>query len=387
MREDLAQRMQESQERKDEGAFSFGTIFDKSKFPEGLEEWRPKKGEHIIDIIPFIAGSQHPHVQEGSFCYNIDVWVYERVGVNNDAFVVPSRNFKKPDPIAEYISSHNLDKVQYNRVRPKRKCIYLVWVHDTPEEERKGAQIWYVPHFFFEDKIDELSKIPRGGGVVNFACIDDKDGKQIAFNIKADGSFTDDTGKQRDSINYVGHQFLQRQGPIPDWVLDQVDHLKLDELIKMHPTYEEIYESFYAKKISNQNDQPSIPSGSSPQPAEASVPPAAAGSVPPVSEATKTCPAGGTFGQDLNRLAECRQCNHWDDCSDENQRAKFADRREGPPPSEGLASPAAGQTQPPSSPVADEEPPKEAPAVGAEVAAASTPTTTVKVRRRRRKVG
>ena len=65
---DLMKRHQEQVDNKDSGS-SFATIFDNEKIPKGREFWKCGKGEHLIDIIPFFSGSQHPRVKEGELAY------------------------------------------------------------------------------------------------------------------------------------------------------------------------------------------------------------------------------------------------------------------------------------------------------------------------------
>jgi len=59
-KDDLDARHKESAERKDETVF--GSIFDMEKLrgffaPRPVYFWRPEKGDHELDIIPFFAGT------------------------------------------------------------------------------------------------------------------------------------------------------------------------------------------------------------------------------------------------------------------------------------------------------------------------------------------
>jgi hypothetical protein len=240
---DLMQRHQEQIDSKDSGT-KYPTIFDEEKIPEGIEFWRCKPGEHLIDIIPFFAGSQHHKVKEGKVAYVVDLWVHTGVGPMNLPFPCTSKNFQETDPICEYVAQNRLSTDEWKRVSPKRRTAYLVWVHDSPEEEKKGVQIWEVSHFYFEEKIDEIAKSPRGGGAVTFSDVDS--GKSIAFTVKKIGTYKDARGTDRDSIGYLGHRFVDRDiEAIPERILAQ--SFPLDEIIKMKPDYDKMSEAFFGK--------------------------------------------------------------------------------------------------------------------------------------------
>jgi len=248
-KQDLMKRHQEQVDSKDSGT-KYPTIFDDEKIPKGIEFWRCKPGEHLIDIIPFFAGSQHPKVKEGELAYVVDLWVHVGVGAMNIPYPCTNRNFKETDPICEYISQNRLPTEDWKRISPKRRTAYLVWVHDSPEEEKKGLQIWEVAHFYFEEKIDEIAKSPRGGGAVAFSDIES--GKSIAFTVKKVGTYKDAKGTDRDSIGYLGHRFVDRDiDVIPERILEQ--SFSLDEVIKMKPDYDEMAEAFHGK---NRNSEP-----------------------------------------------------------------------------------------------------------------------------------
>jgi len=242
-KQDLMKRHQEQVDSKDSGT-KYPTIFDEDQIPKGIEFWRCKPGEHLIDIIPFFAGTQHPKVREGELAYVVDLWVHVGVGPMNVPYPCTTKNFKETDPICEYVSQNRLSTEEWKRVSPKRRTAYLVWVHDSPEEEKKGLQIWEVAHFYFEEKIDEIAKSPRGGGAVAFSDIES--GKSIAFTVKKVGTYKDAKGVDRDSIGYLGHRFVDRDiDVIPERILAQ--SFSLDEVIKMKPDYDEMSEAFFGK--------------------------------------------------------------------------------------------------------------------------------------------
>lgn len=243
-KEKLASHHQEQVNTRDSGT-EYPSIIDKTKLPEGRTIWKPKAGEYLIDIIPFFAGSQHPKVSEGDLSYVIDLWVHQGVGPLNTPYVCQTKTFHENDPICEYIASKRIPTDEWKKISAKRRTLYLVWVHDEDrKEEKKGIQIWDVAHFFFEAKVDEIAKSPRGGGAISFSDVDN--GKSIAFTIRKSGTYTDAGGQQRDSLEYLGHRFIDREKPIPEKILEQT--FALDEVIVMHPDDEEVSDAFYGRK-------------------------------------------------------------------------------------------------------------------------------------------
>ena len=329
MRQDLQRRTQESIDR-GEDMPEYGTIFIRDKIPEGMGFWRPDIADHLIDIIPFVAGEQHPRVPEGRMAFNIDVWIHQNIGPMYDQFVCPQRMFKQPDPICNYMRGKRLPEEEWKAIAPKRRTAYLVWVHDTPEEEEKGIQIWEVAFWNFEKNVDEIAKSPKGGAPVPFSDYDD--GKSIAFSIKKSGTFKDSSGKERDSMDFVGHRFVDRDEPVPDTILDQ--SFSLGECITIHPSFDVMEEAFTGQKGSPEEKETPAPeappaSNDDDTPSETSSPSTEETTTSSeVPEADFECPGGGTPGLDIEKLLECAKCPHYDPCSD------LADSAGAPPPAE-----------------------------------------------------
>jgi hypothetical protein len=82
-----------------------------------------------------------------------------------------------------------------------------------------------------EEKIEEIAKLPKGGGFVNFS--DPDTGKSLAWTRKGSGMT---------NTQYLGHRLIEREEPIPDKILDMT--FPLDSIINMHPEYAEIEKEF-----------------------------------------------------------------------------------------------------------------------------------------------
>lgn len=215
------------------------SLIDYSKLPEGVGLWYPKEGDHFIDIIPFVVGSNMPldrqtgeiTANKGEIDYLVDVDVHSRIGSNSIDYVCPKQNFGKRCPICAYLRNEGAGNEEiWRKYKTTRRTLYLVWVHDTPEEEAKGIQIWNVAHFFMENKLQPLATLPRGGGYKMYSH--PVEGSNIAFTIKKKGM---------GNIEYLGHALYDRERPIPKSILEKT--FPLDEVIKMHPSYDEIQQT------------------------------------------------------------------------------------------------------------------------------------------------
>jgi len=213
----------------------FPTIYLKSNIPPGVNFFRDKEGSHIIDILPWEVGTNMPLDETGSpvtdkgdFDYVLDLAVHQNVGKGGVPFVCPYVNFNKPCPICEYLNGpEKLPKDQWSKIRAKRRSIYLIWNRTSPEEEKKGVQIYDVAYFFMEEKLKEIATLPKGGGKIFFS--DPDEGKSVCWTRKGTGI---------ENTQYIGHRFLDRESGIPDSILEKT--FSLDSVINMHPTYEEI---------------------------------------------------------------------------------------------------------------------------------------------------
>lgn len=252
---ELQKEYEESYASKDDRGFALGSVFNMDLVKElNINIWRPDIGEHVIDVIPFYAGRQHPNKSEGVLTYKVDFWAHQRIGSMNDFFICTASTWKIPDPICVYMKANYIeDKKQYSAIKASRRCAYLIWCHDNQEQIDKGIQIFEVAHFFFEKKVAEIAKKPRGGGFTDWTHYDH--GNHVYWSIGKTGSYEDAQGTKRDSIEYTAFQLLQRETPsIPDFILEQ--SFALDEIIKMHPTDEEVRLSFFGTSSSPDKDEP-----------------------------------------------------------------------------------------------------------------------------------
>jgi hypothetical protein len=231
-KEEMTKRTEESQKRQGgSGKWDDFLVpdFDGDKFVA-------TEGDHLIDIVPYLAGTQDPKLDEGKRAYMVDVYVHQKVGVNEDSILCPSSNYRGKEyscPICEYQAKMRQSKQfsddDIKELKPKRRVLYNVICYDNTEQEAKGVQVWEASYHLTENEILAIARNRRGGGHVPFA--DPDEGKSISFFREGKGA----------STRYKGYQFVEREEPISDEDLDAA--YCLDELLDVK-NYEEINEIF-----------------------------------------------------------------------------------------------------------------------------------------------
>jgi hypothetical protein len=348
-KQDLYDETKHSYETKDD-LFMYQSVFrDDIERPP---EWRAKEGEHIKDIIPFKAGkmitkSRLQNKKEGNIVYKMELFVHPRVGPNRADLVCMAQTFGQPCPICElrnllFDKEKLSDREQkiLDSNRPIRRVAYNTWNHNSKEEEDKGIQLWVIAHFFFENHVAELSKLPKGGGFMSWTH--PKDGKSVMFKRKGTGAT---------NTSYIGHKFIDRDGPIPLEILQKA--VTLDDVINW-PSYKVTFEMFFQMPYEKQpvtlsllvgipdkkdeepddfgeaateetteeptteepkkEEKPSLDLGGSDEEEEEKT------EAKTEASGDNPCPAGYVFGRDLEKYPECNGCPKWDDCADESDR-------------------------------------------------------------------
>lgn len=274
----LAKRHKQQLANKDQkGVSKRDTLFDHKGIPEGMPIWYAKEGSHIIDIIPFVAGPDMPLArdttdvvtEEGEFDYLLDIEVHRNIGEMRKDYVCPRINFGLPCPICSYMDANRLETEDWKKVKTSRRVIYFVWVHDTPEEEAKGLQLWHVSHFYMEAKLDALVKLPQGGGVRQFSHPDH--GYNIAFEVQKEG---------KTKLNYVGHALYNRDRPIPRKLLNMA--FPITQAINLKVDYDEMEKAFFGTLRSLKSAPENSTAGDNyrPNPEEDDIPLNVGGSAP-----------------------------------------------------------------------------------------------------------
>ncbi len=329
----LGQSLQTSFEKKDDSG-RFRDIF-RSDTKYEIQKWKCTEGTHKIDIIPFLAGEDHPYVKIGKLALGkpthlIDHWVHMKVGPTEDQVVCPLRTLGTPCPICEHQqrlrTSDDPNDDEIDTLNPKHRVVYNIWCHDTQKEEQKGIQIWDASHFLMENEVIGLANRDKEelGKVIDFPDVDT--GKTIKWKREGSGAF---------NTKYKYHEFLERK-PIPDNLVEAA--IPLDQIVQLH-NYEEIEQMFFAGREEVPVEETT---GSYVQ--EEGTDSTGTEETASTEETTSTeetstfdpacedasagtqdleCPVdGGTFGVDLDQYKHCDKCDVVDDCDNENRRLK-----------------------------------------------------------------
>lgn len=332
MDEQLTERVQDSY---DVRKMAFGSYFH--DFPEGVDRWRgDEKGSHLVDIIPWPATEYYPTKQyprvherlrrgENSFVYVLDVWAHRNIGANEEQVVCLARNYDEPCPACEYQRELRNDPQatdeEVKALQPKRRCVYLVHVHDSQKEYDKGLQIFETAHWFMERHLSELAKTPgRGGeegGWKNFASPRAGVGKSVRWTVEIG---TDEHGKK--TMQFFGHAFEDRDYDVPDEILEQV--LSLDEYLAI-PTYEEFEDMLFGRQETTGEETPTAEPAKETR--ERKREPARA-------DGENPCPEGLRFGVDVDTTDFCKSdCPEeiWKACGVEYDRLQEESKKEPEP--------------------------------------------------------
>jgi len=222
---DLQKRTQESFAKKDSSG-KYGDYLKETTVPK----WSAKDGDHIIDIIPFIVGENHPTLAPDTIAYNIDVFAHRNIGATEDMVICLARTIGKPCPICEYqnkLRKVTEDEDEIKKFSPTRRCLYNIVCLDSDKDEKMGIQLWEVSHYLSEANIMAIARDKRTGAWIPFA--DPDEGMSVAFTKSGKGI----------STKYAGYEFVERDYEISDEILDSA--VTLDEILDFKE-YDEIKE-------------------------------------------------------------------------------------------------------------------------------------------------
>ena len=281
------------------------------------------EGSHVVDLVPYICGDNNPYTQAGNPDYVLDIYVHYDVGPTGAAFICLARTFgdNQRCPICEKQQAMKREDTftdkEIKALDAKRRTFYNVIEYDNNNNPSE-FKILDMAHWNLERHLAVISCDPRGEGQIIFS--DPVNGKQVCF-VR--------TGMGQTNTNYSGHRLLDRNYTLGDNIVQEAPCL--DELIEI-PTFEEMLEAVNAMDDMNDETQPQGDEDDIPMsPGERTRPtPEGGRACAPVPMGKKTdpekvCPHGGEFGFDNGQLANCDDCDNWDDCSLE---ADFIDNQD-----------------------------------------------------------
>jgi len=214
--------------------------------------WKCSEGDHILDIIPYVAGANDPMVKKGEETYVLEVFIHQGIGVDDSSKICLAQTFGAKCPICEKrkeLQRNGADDDIIKRLTPSRypRSIYNIVCYDSVKEEDKGVQVWHTSNYLMESTLLELAKKPVRAGSKNkvdsfITFADPDDGKSVVFKRKG----------TVENTRFVGHRFEDRDYVIDEELMEQA--YCLDELILI-PTYEEL-EEWFADVGEEEEDEP-----------------------------------------------------------------------------------------------------------------------------------
>lgn len=331
-REQLRNRTKQNVKTKDNARSD--RILDLSKAGDA-SFFTPEEGKNLIDILPFTVKSKHhpQGLKPGDEDYVLDIWIHSFVGAGNGSVLCLKKTFGKPCPICEEQAvlrkSDDAEDDAVKALNPKRKCIYNVV--DLNNED-KGIQLFEVSHFLFEKEL--LEKVEGDDEFITFADLEE--GRSIEFRAKKEkfGQF--------DFLKYKDFTFKKRSGYEED-VLEQT--FPLDELLII-PTYDKVKALFYGsgeeegqEDESEEKEEPKKKtlsrkpaSGEKEKEEEPKKKTLTRGKTAgsenkkEKEETNSECPNGHSFGKDCDEHKDCKDCDAWESCANEQERMNAVEK-------------------------------------------------------------
>ena len=328
-RKHLKERTQQNFENRDKGTGK--GVLDLSKAGERRPSFfQPKDGEfYTIDIIPFIPKTNKiPGFQPGYDEYALDYWRHSGVGPGEESFVCLAKTFRKPCPICEeqeMLRKSGATKEEIDSLTAKRRMVYNII---DLESKDQAIQLWEISYHLFEKALIAAAQVGKHE-VIAFSDLEE--GKTIKFTAKKKSlggyGFTETTG--------IG--FIDR-APYAESILDEA--YPLDDMLIV-PTYEQVRNALHGlgepeaeepaeekparrQRAVPAEEAPARPVQPPPAPSKQEAVPTARRERPVRQEAAPAgkCPYGHQFGTDCDAKDDCPDCDIWEACCDEQEKAQ-----------------------------------------------------------------
>lgn len=318
-REQILKRTEESLAQRDYGS---NTKYLAPDVPFQLWSWAVTKDgdrDHMIDIIPWLAGNKFPLpvdrkglICKGDLVYVMRVQAHRNIGASKSWVVCPTRNYELLCPICEYIEEEvrkGRPWMEFTSINVKQRCAYYIVCYDSADQEKKGLQILEAAYEYTEKEFKPLAKKVRTNETIAFP--DPDNGKSISFRIGNDERKTP-SGFKLEDRDYV----------IDDNLLRLANKHPLDEYLVVK-SYDEIKKIFYGADILiPQTILPKVDDDSD-NPANYDVPEL---NKKEDKEDTE-CPVGNAYGSDNGKLEECTNCVVFDGCASEYEKIETLRRK------------------------------------------------------------
>ena len=204
----------ESREHRSKAGGMGKIIFDKSVLEEfQITEFQPTAGDRFIEILPISFDTNIPYFRE--------TCVHFAVGFAQDQFICPHRFLGQRCYRCEVqqklfrVNKSVTDEIK--RLYPSDRIVYLLWERTKElleeEEPNYALQIWNAPKKKVHSKIQNLTRDKLKRTTLDISDVTTDEGRTIGMTIERQGDFPD----------YGGFELHQRQEPIPEEILEQLE--------------------------------------------------------------------------------------------------------------------------------------------------------------------
>jgi len=216
------------------------------KLPDGVQLFKPKVGQILIDILPFVAGKGNPWAQEGAIHWERTYFAHRGLGANSESFLCPRANAKKPCPVCEHRQrlrerGDEQDEQAIKDLADKQRQLFNVIDLKNPD---KGIQLWDMSYHCFGRALD-----------ARLRNSDDQDGWEQFFFLE--GGLSLRVGLAEKSMG--GFSFLDVESidfkprkDYPESILDET--YCLDDLLIL-PGYDELKTTFLEIRSDRSDDK------------------------------------------------------------------------------------------------------------------------------------
>lgn len=373
MKEDLQNRQNTESGQYSRRSSIFKRDIDAVKF------FKCKEGDNLIDIIPYKTGEHDPLSPAGKWSYALRIFIHSQASQTGEDIICleqtfPGKKYKCP-VCAEYrkrfakgASDEELKPFKY---AAWPRVLYNIVDRKNPSA---GVQVFNSSSYLFQQYLDVISRKvnTKKGALESFIPFADPDeGRSIAFDRQGMDSKT----------KFIGIRFEDRDDVISDEILDAAHCL--DDIVNF-PTEEEAFEAFWGhppgetssrssrqeeesdkqetskesereerrrgkyserKEEQRKESEEEKPTANDEDDEEAELERKLAAAKAKKEAAKKEqeekekdkkkegpkekkkpedsdnkCPAGGTFGKDIDDLSACESCDLWKECAKENDR-------------------------------------------------------------------
>jgi len=276
-----------------------------------VEFYKAKKGKILLDIIPYLAGTDnHPgKVKKGDHEYVMEYYEHKEIGAGKHSFLCMQMTFGKPCPICEERENmkkqDDWDKDIVKSLYPKRRVLYNVI--DVLNKEA-GLMLFSVAHFSFENEVllAVQEKVNEGGEVICFPDLEN--GKTVACSGR------EKIMPKYTFVEFHNFSFRDREAYNKKMVNKTI---ALDTLLVI-PTYEEVDNEFFGKEPEPIETKSAKDNYEEPEPKKSSTdyeePPFTSPSEIKKEE-IPICPHGHILGQ-YDEHPECDGCAIYHICED-----------------------------------------------------------------------